>query len=120
MVLQMVKGSGQPWAGSKITVPMPFTLTSATTTLKVKVWSPRAGLNLLLKFEDATPWPNTVASDEVTVATTVANQWEELTFNMTGIDPNVDFNNLVLIMDNGTQGDGSANYTIFLDDITQF
>ncbi len=119
MVLQMVKGAGQPWAGSKITVPRPFTLTSATTTLKVKVWSPRAGLNLLLKFEDANPWPNTAASAEVTVATTKVNQWEELTFNMTGIDPNISYDNLVLIMDNGTQGDGSANYTIYVDDISQ-
>jgi hypothetical protein len=24
-----------------------------------------------------------------------------------------------LIMDNGTQGDGTADYTIYLDDITQ-
>jgi hypothetical protein len=26
---------------------------------------------------------------------------------------------MVLIMDNGTQGDGTADYTIYLDDITQ-
>ncbi|MFC4269639.1 hypothetical protein [Polaribacter marinivivus] len=118
-VAKMVKNAGQPWAGSKITVNSPFSFIGGTG-VKVKVWSPRAGLNLLLKFEDATPWPNTVASAEVTATTTVANGWEELTFSFSGISTSVDFNNLVLIMDNGTQGDGSSNYTIYIDDITQF
>ena len=119
MVAQLVKNAGQPWAGSKITVPSPFTF-SGGTSVKVKVWSPRVGLNLLLKFEDATPWPNTIASAEITATTTIANGWEELTFDFSGISTSVDFTNLVLIMDNGTEGDGSSNYTIFIDDISQF
>ncbi len=119
MVAQMVKNAGQPWAGSKITVPTPFSFVGQNK-LKVKVWSPRAGLNLLLKFEDDVPWPNVTASAAITVATTVANGWEELTFDFTGISTSIDFYNLVLIMDDGTQGDGSSNYTIYVDDITQF
>ncbi len=119
MVAQLVKDAGQPWAGSKITVPTPFSF-SGGTSVRVKVWSPRSGLNLLLKFEDATPWPNTVASAEVTATTTIANGWEELTFDFSGIDTSIDYTNLVLIMDNGTQGDGSSDYTIYLDDISQF
>ena len=31
----------------------------------------------------------------------------------------IEFYNIVLIMDNGTQGDGTANYTIYVDDISQ-
>ena len=116
-VAQMVKGAGQPWAGSKITVPAPFSVTS-TSTVTVKVWSPRVGLNLLMKFEDDVPWPNNTGSAEITATTTVANQWETLTFNHSGINESIDWYNMVLIMDNGTQGDGSANYTIYLDDIT--
>jgi len=119
MVAQLVKKAGQVWAGSKITVSQKFSFVGQNK-VKVKVWSPRVGLNLLMKFEDATPWPNTAASAEVTATTTVANTWEELTFDFTGISTTIDFYNLVLIMDNGTQGDGSANYTIYLDDITQF
>ena len=61
-----------------------------------------------------------VASAEVIGTTTKANQWEELTFNYSGISTSTEFVNLVLIMDNGTVGDGSANYTIYLDDISQF
>jgi hypothetical protein len=112
----MVKNSGQPWGGSKITLDAPFDLSNPIVT--VKVWSPRAGLNLLMKFEDDVPWPGVTGSAEITVATTVANQWETLTFDHSGIDSNIDWYNMVLIMDNGTVGDGSANYTIFLDDIT--
>ena len=116
-VAQMIKGAGQPWAGSKITVPAPFNVNS-TSTVTVKVWSPRVGLNLLMKFEDNVPWPNVTGSAEITATTTTANQWETLTFNHSGINDNIDWYNMVLIMDNGTQGDGSANYTIYLDDIT--
>ena len=118
-VAEMIKNAGQPWGGSKITVPSPFSFTGGTN-VKVKVWSPRVGLNLLAKFEDNVAWPNVTSSAEVTATTTVANAWEELTFNFTGIDTSVDWYNLVLIMDNGTQGDGSSNYTIFIDDISQF
>jgi len=71
-----------------------------------------------MKFEDATPWPNTAATSEITATTTLANQWETLTFNFSGLNKAVQWKNLVLIMDNGTQGDGSSNYTIYLDDIT--
>ena len=115
-VLELVKGSGQPWAGSKITVPTPFTFSG--TTLKMKVWSPRTGLNLLAKFENDVPWPDVTGTAEITETTTLANGWQELSFDFTGIDMSIDWYNLVLIMDNGTQGDGTANYTIYVDDIT--
>lgn len=117
MVAKMVKGAGQPWAGSKITVDDPFPIDNSTT-ITLKVWSPRAGLNLLIKFEDATGWPNTIATDELVATTTTANAWEELTYTVSGVDPSIDYVNLVLIMDNGTNGDGSDNYTIYIDDIS--
>lgn len=117
MVAKLVKGAGQTWAGSKITSATPFVF--GGTTVTVQVYSPRVGLELLLKFEDATEWPNTVATAEILATTTVANQWEELTFDFAGIDTAVDFLNLVLIMDNGTPGDGGADYTLYIDDITQ-
>ena len=116
MVAQMVKGSGQTWGGSKITLDDPFDLSNPIVT--VKIWSPRVGLNLLMKFEDNVPWPNNTGSAEITATTTVANQWQTLTFDHSGISESIDWYNMVLIMDNGTAGDGSENYTIYLDDIT--
>ncbi|HSQ47415.1 MAG TPA: hypothetical protein VLM44_10925 [Lutibacter sp.] len=116
-VAKLVKNAGQPWAGSKFTSVTPFEITESTT-VTAKVWSPRAGLKLLMKFEDAAPWPATKATAEITATTTVANAWEELTFTITGVDASLEYSNLILIMDNGTQGDGSANYTIYVDDIS--
>ncbi len=118
MVAKLVKGAGQTWAGSKITVPQAFSFANSTS-VTIKVYSPRVGLNLLAKFEDSTPWPNTVASAEIVATTTVAGAWEELTFDFSGISTSTEFMNLVLIMDNGTAGDGSADYTLYIDDITQ-
>jgi len=116
-VAQLIKSAGQTWAGSKITVDTPFEITESVT-VTAKVWSPRAGLNLLMKFEDSAPWPDTKATAEITATTTVASAWEELTFTITGVDASLEYYNLVLIMDNGTQGDGSSDYTIFIDDIS--
>jgi len=116
-VAEMVKGAGQVWAGSKITIQEPFIL-GATETVTMKVWSPRAGLNLLMKFEDAVPWPDVSATAEISATTTVANAWEELTFTFPTIDTSINWYNMVLIMDNGIEGDGSANYTIYIDDIS--
>ncbi len=116
MVAKLVKNAGETWGGSVISVAQPFSFVNSTT-VTAKVWSPREGLTLTLKFEDDTPFPDTIASAEIPVATTLANQWEELTFDFTGIDTNIEFTSLVLIMDNGTAGDGSDNYTIYVDDI---
>ena len=115
-VAKLVKDAGQVWGGSVITVSEPLSFVNSTT-VTAKVWSPRVGLNLLIKFEDATPFPNTIASAEITATSTVANQWEVLTFDFAGISTDIDFTNVVLIMDNGTEGDGSDNYTIYVDDI---
>ncbi|PWA09312.1 putative Ig domain-containing protein [Flavobacterium laiguense] len=113
-VAKMVKGAGQPWAGSKIKMASPVDF-STKKILKVKVWSPVAGKKLLLKFEGAG------AAFEKEVATTVANTWEELTFDYTGVAGVNNLNDyMVFIFDLGTVGDGSANSTYYFDDVTQF
>lgn len=116
-VLELVKGAGQPWAGHKVTVDKIFNIGGATT-ITAKVWSPRVGLDLLMKFEDNVPWPGVSGTLDAVATTTVANQWETLTFTWTDIDDAIEWYNLVMIMDNGTQGDGTANYTIYVDDIS--
>jgi hypothetical protein len=52
------------------------------------------------------------------VTTTKANEWEELTFDYSGVNTANVYQKLVFIFDNGTSGDGSANYTFYFDDIT--
>ena len=117
-VLKLVKNSGQTWAGSKYTVTDKFKL-DAESKVRVKIWSPRAGLSFMMKFEDNVGWPDTTATAEVYQTTTKDGEWEELVFDFSGLDTSVEWYNLVMFIDNGTVGDGSSNFTVYLDDITQ-
>jgi hypothetical protein len=112
-VAKMVKNAGQPWAGSYITLDNPIDF-STQKTFKMKVYSPRVGAKVLLKVENLT---NGGISYEKEVTTTTANAWEELTFDFTGINAANSYQKIVLIFDNGTMGDGSANFTYYFDDI---
>ena len=110
----MVKGpGGQPWGGSFITLANPIDFTAGKT-FKVKVYSPRVGAKLLLKVENLTDGG---INFEKEVATTVANGWEELSFDYSAINTANSYQKLVLIFDLGTVGDGTANYTFYFDDI---
>lgn len=112
-VAKMVKNAGQPWAGSYITLDNPIDF-STQKTVKMKVYSPRVGAKVLLKVENLT---NGGISYEKEVTTTTANAWEELTFDYSGINTANSYQKVVLIFDNGTMGDGSANFTYYFDDI---
>lgn len=115
-VCKMVKNAGQPWGGSFISLTNPINFAGAANKqFKVKVYSPRVGAKLLLKVENKT---NSGINFEKEVATTVANGWETLTFDYSAINLANAYQNIVLIFDLGTQGDGSANYTFYFDDIT--
>lgn len=110
---KMVKGAGQPWGGTFIPLANPINF-SAGKTLKMKVWSPRVGAKVLLKVENLTDG-NINFEKEVT--TTVANAWEELSFDYNAINTANSYQKIVLIFDLGTTGDGSANFTFYFDDI---
>ncbi len=114
-VCKMVKNAGQPWGGSYISLSNPINFAGAANKqFKVKVYSPRVGAKLLLKVENKT---NSALSFEKEVATTTANAWETLTFDYSAINLANAYQNVVLIFDLGTMGDGSANYTFYFDDI---
>ena len=82
----------------------------------MKVYAPRVGVKVLLKVENLT---NGAISKEVQVLTTTANVWEDLTFDFSTIDVTQSYQKITLIFENGTMGDGSANFTFFFDDIMQ-
>ena len=112
-VAKMVKSAGQVWGGSYTTLVAPIDF-STNKTFKVKVYSPRVGAKLLLKVENLTD--GNISFDKE-VATTKANQWEELTFDYSAISTTNAYQKIVLIFDLGTAGDGSANFTFYFDDI---
>jgi hypothetical protein len=112
-VMQMVKGPGAVWAGSKITMAAPIDFTT-NRIFKVKVFSPVAGIKLLLKFEGAGAF-----FQKLSTPITTANVWEELTFDFSADAVNNVNNQIVFMFDFGTQGDGGPNSTYLFDDITQ-
>ncbi|TAD83025.1 MAG: T9SS C-terminal target domain-containing protein [Bacteroidetes bacterium] len=94
MVGRSVKGPppGQPWAGATITAPgspdpgfssrIPFTDGNAFITMRI--WSPDAGIPILLKAEDHT---NRDVFVETVSNTTVAGAWENITLNFANQRP---------------------------------
>jgi hypothetical protein len=112
---RMIKGPGQPWGGSILTLPAPINFATQQT-MRMKVWSPRVGAKVLLKVENLN---NGSISFEKEVLTTVANGWEDLTFDYSTINTANTYQKIVLIFDLGTVGDGTSNFTFYFDDIRQ-
>jgi hypothetical protein len=112
-VAKMVKSAGQTWGGSWIGLANPIDF-SKNKLFKMKVFSPRVGAKVLLKVENNT---NAGISYEKQMLTTVANAWEEISFDYSLIDVTKSYQKIVFIFDNGTMGDGSANFTFLFDDI---
>ena len=109
----MVKNPGQPWGGSFLTLSSAMDF-STNKVFRMKVFSPRAGAKVLLKVENSA---NAGQNFEKEVVTTMANNWEDLVFDYSGINTANTYNRVVLIFDLGTPGDGSANFTFLFDDI---
>lgn len=113
-VAKMVKNSGQPWGGSYITLSEPIDF-STKDQFHMNVYSPKVGGKVLLKVENLTDGS---VSFEKEVTTTTANQWEDLTFDFSGINKTKSYQKVVIICDLGTVGDGGVNFTYLLDNIT--
>lgn len=112
---KLVKGAPEVWAGSYITLANPINF-STKKFVKIKVHSPRVGAKLLLKVENLSDGG---IFHQKELSTSVANGWEELVYDFTDINTSNSYQKVVLIFDNGTSGDGSANYTFYFDDIIQ-
>ena len=111
-VLQLEKTAGsEVWAGAALALDEPMDFSEGSV-VAMKVWSPRAGIPVLFKMEK-TGDPNTSA--EVSVNTTVANEWEWLYFDMSTstvgtFDPTIDYGVVVVFADFGTNGQGENFY----------
>lgn len=114
-VLRMVKNAGQPWGGSFVTLGPDINLNQSTE-FKVKVWSPRADAKLLFKLENRS---TAGINFEVNQTIGVANAWTELTYDFSAANRTALYGKVVLIFDLGTMGDGTANFTFYVDDISQ-
>jgi len=108
---QSVKTQGaETWAGTFLILENPIDF-SADKIFKLKVWSPKVGIIVKLKVEHLTE--SNIAS-EVDALTTVADQWEELSYDFSSIDTNNEYHKVVLFFDFNNEGDDA---TYYFDDI---
>lgn len=107
----VLKAAGaETWAGVAMTLSEPIDF-SALQKIKMKVWSPQAGITVLLKLENSS---DTSIATELPATTTVANGWEELEYDFTGINNANNYQNVVLFFDFNNVGTGA---TYYFDDV---
>jgi hypothetical protein len=122
-VVKIEKTSGaQVWAGASLNLESTVDFTKGTK-VKVAVWSPKVGAKILYKMEVSTSPKdgngNPTVFVEVEATTTVANEWQVLTFDLataTGFSTANLYDRVILFPDFGVNGTGSIYY---FDDIKQ-
>lgn len=124
-VAQAIKtGGAEVWAGTTIGPnglgsPVPFSLSA--TKMSVRVWSPDAGIPVLLKVEDA---GDPTISVETSTMTTVAGDWEVMEFDFANHAPGTaplnvanNYNKVSIFFNFGTSGADAGEKTYYFDDI---
>lgn len=112
-VAEMIKNEGEVFGGSSLLLDEPIDF-SENKLFQMKVRSPRVGARVLLKVENAVN-PGIFFEKEDT--SSVANQWETLSFDFNAINVANEYSKITLIWDLGVVGDGSENFTFQYDDI---
>lgn len=116
-VTELGKGEGaEGWAGVSLDLDEALSFENGTT-VKMKTWSPEAGVPILLKFEDSDSEPNADNNPSVFVEviqnTTVAEEWEELSFDLSSFeafDESIGYDRVIVFYDYDNPGEGTSFY----------
>ena len=104
-VAQLTKTAGsEVWAGTFFEVGSALDFNNYSK-ISVKTWSPKSGAVVKLKLENA----DASVTHEVDLNTSVANSWEELTYDFSAA-PAGDYVRVVIFFDFGNAGDDSVYY----------
>ncbi|MBL8352974.1 MAG: hypothetical protein JNL87_21975 [Burkholderiaceae bacterium] len=109
--LKILRSGGEPYAGAFITTEtMPLAADKKTFT--ARVYSPKAGIPMVLKVEGA----NGLSSADFQATTGVVAGWQTLTWIATGLDLSKTYNKLTLLPNLGTV-DAAPGQSYYFDDI---
>ncbi len=114
-VLQYAKDpAGQPWGGFEYYLE-DFVSTTDDAVFRVKVWSPRADIQARMKLE--TRFEN-FSTGDLLADVTVAEEWTQFEWDLSGADHSVAWDMVVIIMDLDVDNPpvGGADDTWYLDD----
>jgi hypothetical protein len=108
---KVLRSGGQVFALGIIETPIPITATRRTIT--AQVFSPLAGIPMVMKIEG----PNGANSGDVTANEAVVVGWQTLSWTFTGADPALTFNKIVLLPRLGTV-DAAPGRAYYFDTIS--
>lgn len=114
-VARMVKGDGQPWAGSFFQLPESIDFSDGTD-FTVSVWAPRERTTMLFKVEND---DDSGQFFECSITIEESQEWVDITFSLGDANQSFTYEKLVLIFDLAIVGDGSADFTWYFDNIRQ-
>ena len=123
-VASTTKGAtAEEWAGTTIDAgPVIFPLTETATTMTVRVYSPATDMVVRLKLEESGDATHTVETDAVT---TVADEWETLTFDFSNqaegtaeLDTSYVFDKLSIFFNKGVTGTVAGEVIFYWDSLT--
>ena len=116
-VAQIIKGAPEVWAGNVIELSAPIDF-STKKIMKFDVWSPRPGGTFTLKLENL---DDATINIEKEVTLLGNSAWEEVSIDFSDV-ADLDtktYQKIVWFFDLGTVGDGSADWTFYVDNIRQ-
>jgi hypothetical protein len=114
-VAKIVKGAPEVWAGNVIVTSAPIDF-STKKLITLDVWSPRPGGTLTFKLENLNDAGIFIEKQVPLVGN---SQWEEVSIDFSDIDESQSYQKLVWFFDLGTAGDGSDDWTFYVDNIDQ-
>lgn len=100
-----VEGS-EDWAGTSVLLNENIDF-SSTQAIAMDVYSPAVGVPVLFKVEQE---GNPEVFAELIQNTSVANEWETLTFNLVDVDPGQNYSIIAIFFNFGTPGTGETYY----------
>jgi hypothetical protein len=110
--LKVLRSGGQPFALAIVTLPSNIPLEATRKTISARVYSPTAGIPMVLKLEGPGGNPS---SGDVQANETVVVGWQTLTWTINAVNTN--YNVIVLLPNLGTV-DAPPGKAYYFDDIT--
>ena len=104
--------AGQPWAGTQTLDKETFTLDASNAIVKIMVYKSVIS-DVGIKFEQGA-----ASTGEIKVANTVVNQWEELTFDFSGVIGPINTNITGLVVFPDFQGGRASDNIVYFDNIS--
>jgi hypothetical protein len=111
---KIIRLGGEVWAGAKVNVG-PIALTATNRTISARVYSPLAGVPMVLKLENA--GDAGINSGDIQATQTVVVGWQTLTWVVPADKVGPEYSWVVMLPNLGTKASTDPGETYYFDDI---